>query len=202
MSTLKTQCTPLQWLFPKPVAGKPLPRGQVRSSTGLCIFVSNSGLLACFPQAPATNLARTFFQRLQARPIGDQVLVAVTVQRRHPALFRAPPLRYGGLNGPNTFRSFSSANQTEVLNHARSVPGLESEPGSSRSCFVGGRPLQELPRRLWLPWHPIWLHRECQEEAPRGVPIVAQRLTNPISILEDAGSIPSLARWVGDLALP
>ena len=36
----------------------------------------------------------------------------------------------------------------------------------------------------------------------RGVPIVAQGLTNPTRNHEVAGSVPALARWVKDPALP
>ena len=34
-----------------------------------------------------------------------------------------------------------------------------------------------------------------------GVPVVAQRVTNPTSIHEDTGSIPGLIQWFKDLVL-
>ena len=36
----------------------------------------------------------------------------------------------------------------------------------------------------------------------KGGPAVAERVMNPTSIREDPGSIPGLAPWVKDLALP
>ena len=41
-----------------------------------------------------------------------------------------------------------------------------------------------------------------QKEEVLGVPIVAQKVENPASIHEDAGSIPGLDQWVKDLVLP
>ena len=42
----------------------------------------------------------------------------------------------------------------------------------------------------------------CHRKASRGVPVVAQWLTNPTRNHEVVGLIPGLAQWIKDLALP
>ena len=47
-----------------------------------------------------------------------------------------------------------------------------------------------------------WLYLPPLKNAKTGVPIVTQQVKNPASTHEDAGSIPDLAQWVKDPALP
>ena len=44
--------------------------------------------------------------------------------------------------------------------------------------------------------------RQKKKKKERGVPVVAQWLTNPTRNHEVAGSVPALAQWVNDPALP
>ena len=68
------------------------------------------------------------------------------------------------------------------------------------------RPLATAPIRP-LAWEHPYAAGAALEKAKRkkkkeGVPVVAQWLTNPTRNHEVAGSVPALAQWVNDLALP
>ena len=64
---------------------------------------------------------------------------------------------------------------------------------------VAAAPIQPL---AWEPPYAAGAAQEIATTTTTGVPVVAQWLTNPTRNYEVAGSVPALAQWVHDPALP
>ena len=63
-------------------------------------------------------------------------------------------------------------------------------------------PLQGMPSPMVYLFAVLHMEKYVSKSSKRGVPIVAQWLTNPTRNQGVAGSIPGLAQWVKYLALP
>ena len=65
-----------------------------------------------------------------------------------------------------------------------------------------------IKRKKMMPFAATWMELETlilsevsQKEKDKGVPFMAQQLTNPTRIHKDMGSIPGLSQWVKNLRL-
>ena len=85
---------------------------------------------------------------------------------------------------------------------ARGLIGAVAASLHYRHSNTGSEPpLQPIPQVTAMPYH--YPTEQGQGLKPSlGVPVVAQWLTNPTRNHEVAGSVPALAHWVNDPALP
>ena len=88
---------------------------------------------------------------------------------------------------------------SSLLGALQIKPDLAAKTHYQESGF--SVPQSHKPLLSYLRRGNTWLGEQSKNKQP-GVPVMAQCLTNPTRNHEVAGSVPGLAQWVNDPALP